>query len=161
MAVIFRPTTPILTTYFFSISFNVSTSAFSTSTIIPESSPIETGTSTDKNICFPNRRAVGKTSVTKHRTKLPQLFAHRASSLSRGLNQYSWTVAIEFPLLAASVIPCINKISLYRSILIFHSAKTHVPWRHSHRPIFAKMSSQNSATGILLKFLRRSNPEHI
>ena len=144
------------------MSFNVSTSAFSTSMIIPESSPVETGTSTDKNICFPNRRAVGKTSVTKHRTKFPQLFAHRVSLLSRGPNQYSWTAAVEFPLLAASVISCIKtKVRCIGAIIFFHSAKTHVPWGHSHGPIFSKMSSQNSATGILLKFLRRSNPEHV
>jgi hypothetical protein len=43
--------------YFFSISLNVSISAFSTRTRIPESSPIKTGMSTDKNICFPKRRA--------------------------------------------------------------------------------------------------------
>jgi hypothetical protein len=71
--------------YCFSISLNVSISAFSTRTRIPES-PVETGTSTDKNICFPNRRAVRKSPLIKYRPSptingSPSLFAiERAKS---------------------------------------------------------------------------------
>jgi len=88
--------------YFFSISLNVPISAFSTRTRIPESSPVETGISTDKNICFPNRRAVRKSLVSSNVVYLVQLTAHPVSSLSKGPRPRSMTAAADFPSLAVS-----------------------------------------------------------
>jgi hypothetical protein len=88
--------------YFFSISFNVSISALSTRTRIPESSPIETGISTDKNICFPNRRAVRKSSLSSNTVLSPALIAYPVSSLSKAPRPSSMTATAGFPLLAVS-----------------------------------------------------------
>lgn len=88
--------------YFFSISLNVSISAFSTRTRIPESSPIEAGMSTDKNICFSNRRAARKSFLSSNIVLLLQSIAHPVSSLSKGPNPSSTTAIADFPLLARS-----------------------------------------------------------
>ena len=88
--------------YFFSISLNVSTNAFSTRTRIPESSPIEAGMSTDKNICFPNRRAARKSFLSSNIVPLLQLIAHPISLLLKGPNPSSTTATADFPLSAVS-----------------------------------------------------------
>jgi hypothetical protein len=107
--------------YFFSISLNVSISALSTRTRMPESSPVETGISTDKNICFPNRRAVRKSSLSSNTVYFPHLIAHPVSSLSKGPRPSSTTATAGFPSLAVSGDAMQKWSSPVGAILFLHS----------------------------------------